>query len=507
MSTNLGINSRFVLREGKFSTDHHRDENAYFNEGFGKPAEITRNITFMFGQQSKMYPLTTMLEGSLTGDRNIRSKTIDHHEYNYPVIGKLHKASVITVATTGTGIGKGGAAFEVTFDSNQIKRYNMVYFSDGSQARVQADPVKVAQGYKYTFQLNGSDPSNSIPASALAVGQKAVAIFTPVSLERSRGSETNSVTHGKIKNQIGVVRKSMTWGDKRNIDRVMNVTMTIENGKGGTKSTNKWMSWFMYQFELNWMKEKEMMYMYSKYNRSINGNKITLSDAVTGESIPTPSGLLEQIPNHTTYTRLTYKKLQDSISDAFYGQSDTNNMRVTLYTGKGGKREFNNAMLEAGYQMLGDLSGVADKFLKGEDYNLYLTGFFDAFYHIDGYYIRVVEYPLFDEGFVAEVRPKHPETGFSLESYRMVFVDDSDVDGEPNLMHLSFGDEPYTHGVEQGLTDVPADLAVGFKSTGNSTPPQISSGINEGAYHRMCSGGIQIKRATRCLHMECIIGL
>ena len=48
-------------------------------------------------------------------------------------------------------------------------------------------------------------------------------------------------------------------------------------------------------------------------------------------------------------------------------------------------------MKEAGATLLGPLGGgdIASKFVTGTERNLALGGFFDKFYHVDGYTIKV----------------------------------------------------------------------------------------------------------------------
>jgi len=499
MST--GFNPKFTLREQKFHDDSHRDENMFYNEGFGKPDQLQSHLTYLFGMGKRKFSLSTMLEGDYTGDSS-KVKIIKTYQYDYPIMGRREKVSTVVRTNSGSNLGIGHSEFTIVLDDARIKKFQIMQSSRGIQARVQKDPVKVEGGYEYTCVLNAVPATSTIPASEVTSGAKWIALYTATSIERSRGSESNTVTYGKVTNQVGIVRKSMSWGDAANLDRVMDIEYVTEKGK-----ENKWMSWFMYQFEMDWLEEHEHAMWYSRYNRDADSGKITLIDAFTNEFVPTGEGLLGQISNVDQYSKLTYNKLTNSIADAFYGHSDMEGMSITLHTGMGGKREFHKAMMEAGAVFLQDYSGVADKFVKGEGYNLTLQGYFDSFYHIDGYFIKVRLNPLFDEGRVATVAPKHPETGWSLESYRMVFVYDGMVDGTPNLQKVALNSAGYAHSVQLGHTDAPRELRGGASSIYGTTPPVVSSEINEGAYYRSQSCGIQMINPNLSFHLECIKGL
>ncbi len=268
-----------------------------------------------------------------------------------------------------------------------------------------------------------------------------------------------------------------------------------------------WMDFEHYQFERAWLEECEHMYWYSRYNRRANGT-IALKDILTGKVIPTGAGMLEQINNYSTYTSLTYNYLQNTVANALFGQSDTDGMSITLHTGRGGMREFDAAMKEAGITQLA-LGDVGDKFIGGSNYNLVSMGFFDAFYHIDGYYIKVKHNPIFDYGRRAIKSPLHPDTGYPLESYRMVFIDDGTFDGEPNLQMVAEKGRRFLHGVVPGMATMPKQYQIlqGAGNINSGSLSLITSDVDKSSYHRLMVGGCQLRRGNTSLHLQCIAGL
>src|SRR5690606_23570170 len=68
-------------------------------------------------------------------------------------------------------------------------------------------------------------------------------------------------------------------------------------------------------------------------------------DPDTQLPIPYGAGVKEQIPNRDTYGILSWRKINNTISDIFYGATDTDKMNVVLFTGLKGKEEFSNAIM------------------------------------------------------------------------------------------------------------------------------------------------------------------
>jgi hypothetical protein len=150
---------------------------------------------------------------------------------------------------------------------------------------------------------------------------------------------------------------------------------------------------------------------------------------------------------------------------------------------------------------------AATKFIKGDgNYDLISTGFFNAMYHIDGYYIKVKHNPIFDYGRRALKSPLHPETGFPLESYRMVFIDDGEFDGEPNLQFVAEKGRRMLHGTVTGLTNAPRQYQL-MKDRNSSNAEfggmlKLASDKDAASYHRLATAGANLRRGNTSLHLQ-----
>jgi hypothetical protein len=498
---------RFQVHQDIFDGKALLDEQNFYHQRYGKPDELSMKLTWLLGDSTGSFPLAMATMGDVVSPNgfkksNAKVKELNDIQFTYPVMSRLNKAIVVAEDNTGANLGLAGATFNITFTDNWAKRNYMIESPLGVQAYILTDPDKVSNGWKYTLQLNAVSDSTVVPPSEVVAGQLWAELNTFNPESESRGTEFKRVAPGKYKNQMSIIRLSHQWAGNAS-SKVMPIQISHE----GKSNMDLWMDFEHYQFERAWLEECEHMYWYSRYNRRANGT-IALKDILTGKVIPTGAGMLEQINNYSTYTSLTYNYLQNTVANALFGQSDTDGMSITLHTGRGGMREFDAAMKEAGITQLA-LGDVGDKFIGGSNYNLVSMGFFDSFYHIDGYYIKVKHNPIFDYGRRAIKSPLHPDTGYPLESYRMVFIDDGTFDGEPNLQMVAEKGRRFLHGVVPGMATMPKQYQIlqGAGNINSGSLSLITSDVDKSSYHRLMVGGCQLRRGNTSLHLQCIAGL
>lgn len=496
---------KYQVQEMIYDSKSMLDEQNFYHQRQGSPSELTRKLTFILGDYNKNYPISMMTLGATGYSKNLKGTAteLDDVQFTYPVMGRDTKVSIVAESKYNSGDkpGIGHAPFFLYLTDNWIKRYYVIQSEHGIQAYVLQDAEKEGNMWKYTCQLDPATAEDFCPLTELEGGTKWIELSTAVAESESRTTESSMVMPGSFKNQMSIMRHGLSWAGNA-ANKIMRITVEGANGK----STDVWMDYFMWQFEKSWLAQCEHNYWYSKYNRAANGS-IALKDVLTGKVIPRGGGILEQITNKSTYTKLTYDSLANKIGDALFGQSDTDGMTITLYTGKGGMREIDRAMKAQGVKFLTDFTGVADKFVTGTGRELMLGGFFNGFYHIDGYTIKVKHNPVFDLGKVAMVSPRHPESGLPLESYRMVFIDDNDYDGQANIRHVAQKGRSFLDGVVKGLTPMPKSLEIkgGFSSDLNSA--LLSTDQDKSAYTRLKTAGICMLRANKCFDLQCVAGL
>src|SRR5574343_6505 len=197
---NLNLKEKFVVREQLFSANAHMDAEAFYSQQHGdKPTVLTSRFVYLLDSQSAKYPISTMLEsGIIKGSM----KTVKEVQYEYPVVGRLWKASKIASAPTSltpNDLGIGNSPFYLIFEDNWIKKYYIIESQRGVQLYVTSDPVQLAPNqFRYEVVLTGANPTVSCPVSEVQAGVTWVMLNTAISWERSRGTTTNTVNPGKV---------------------------------------------------------------------------------------------------------------------------------------------------------------------------------------------------------------------------------------------------------------------------------------------------------------------
>jgi len=234
-----------------------------------------------------------------------------------------------------------------------------------------------------------------------------------------------------------------------------------------------------------------MYYWYGQKTYDSNGS--TFMKDENGQPVIVGPGLFEQIVNTDTYSTMTESKLKNIIGDLFYQMTDANQKQITLYTGTGGAREFDEA-LKSHFAGNTFKVGGENRFITGSGRNLGLTGYFTTYEHVDGHVINVVKIPLFDHGPVAQAREKHPVTGYSMESYRMVFVDQSNYDGQANLTMIS----------KKGREMMRWCVAGSVVPRGFSGSDARASDVDGASVHMLKTAGICLRRFDTSLDIQCV---
>ncbi len=473
------------------------DTNSLVNALMEKPEELSPIITHLAGREEKKFPLSFLTEG--VGN----TRSIDRYEYEYRV--KTHEVNVRPVvrsvnAGTDTNVGANGTPFEVVFpDKWFIFPYTLVSQS-GELARIMKDPEPVGEGWKYTLQLVKPNAGGLSTAAGedLAAGALWGMLFANVGIDFSRGNASNWTAPGLVRSKIGTVRKSYQFSGNAK-DYVAQFDLPLKEGS----STKLWMDYEEYRHMLKFKEECEMYYWYGQRTHDDNG-RTQMTDE-NGQPVVSGPGLFEQIINKDTYSSLTQRKIEDVIGDLFYGMTDATDKQVTLFTGVGGAREFDKALrayyangvsgtgVTTGANVNSYLRTTESKFITGSGRSLGVTGYFTSYDHIDGHTVNVVKVPLFDHGPVAQASKKHPESGLPLESYRMVFVDQSNYDGENNLQMINKKGREMLRWAVAGSV-----VPKGFRETDTR-----ASDIDGASVHMLKTAGILLRRFDTSLDLQC----
>ena len=475
--TNISVQKTF------YNDSQMTDMNSLANALLSKPAELSPIITHLSGKDDKRFPLSFLTEGV----GNVKS--IDRLEYEYRVATqRLRTRPVASAPATVTSLGVGGATFEVAFPDKHFVFPYVLVSQTGVQARIMKAPESRGSEWVYTLQLVNPSATATMPAADVGVGALFAQMYAPVGVDFSRGNASNWETPGLVRNKLTTVRKSYHMSGNAK-DFVAEFSLPT---KGGS-TTKLWMDYEEYLHMLDFKEECEMYYWYGQKSYDSNG-QTSMKDE-NGQPVIVGPGLLEQITNTDTYSTMTETKLKNIIGDLFYGMTDASNKQVTLYTGTGGAREFDEALKSHfGGTNSFKVSSGDSRFITGSGRNLGLTGYFNSYEHVDGHVINVVKLPMFDHGAVAQARAKHPVTGYSLESYRMVFVDQSNYDGQNNLQMIS----------KKGREMMRWCVAGSVVPRGFDSSSSRASDVDGASVHMLKTAGIALKRFDTSLDITCV---
>lgn len=478
------------LYDMTYDSKAYTDENLLYKHKLLEPSKLSKNLTYLYGKDSNMFPLLSNTEGQ--GLVSAKKIAMNDTQYTWPTMGRMkHTSNVIALTnSTNTYPGLNFTPFEVTMEDDWFIRQHGATSPDGAHlVRIQGDPVKLGPNkFKYTMVIQGGDPTEFVSLDNFAAGKAWVMGVPTVAATKSDGNRNNKMFPGKMTNQFGFHRFSMEI-----TGNVANKVTVVEFDLDGGGTTNMWMPFEMKTWELDRRLMTETDLWYSKYNRDDQG-RITLYDEETGEAIPRGAGvkeIIQSVGNYDTYSTLTLAKLDSAINTIFGNRVDNTPMEIVLYTGAGGVRVFHDAMMSAAVSNQ-YFTPLGDHVISGGEHLQY-GKYFNQYKTIDGKILTVRETNLFNHGLIAEMQRANGDLymGYPLDAFNLVFLDHSKSDnGERNInLVVEKGREIIT-GIYKGMTNLPGSWA------GIPEGKLLSSKKDEASYEILTSDGISFKNAT-----------
>lgn len=486
-----------VIRNQKFDNSKYTDENfMYSNQLVDVPA-INNYVTYLFGRENDMFPLSFLTEGS----GNIKRKTFKSNDtqYTWAVMGSMNyinrivRLSNSNLATPGLGF----TYFKAVFETDSIpKDFGAVTPDHKNRVRTTGEPVRLGdKEYEYEFQIFGGEPTESVALGNFMAGSAWVMTTPTVAQSQSTGNRNIRTTPGKMTNQLSLHRYTMNIaGNAKN--KV--TTFSFKTKNGGT--TNMWIPEEMFQFEMRRRVLAEDELWYSVYNRDTKGN-ITTIDKETNQPVPTGAGVKQFIQaagNHMYYTTMTLDLIEAQINRIKVNRTDGSMPNIVIYGGAGAKREFQQAIKSTAvnsqyYEKLGHEE------IKSLGMDLQFGKYFTAFRTIDGTIITFVEAGIFNKGPRAKMDIANGRmiNQFPVESYNMVFLDhgrDAET-GESNIQMVKEEGRELITGIYRGMTPIPSEW-------GAVNTPLLSTDKDVASYEVMYSSGIAITNATTSFWFE-----
>ena len=466
----------------------------FYNTPYMKPEMLTKSLVHLHGQQmQESLMLHQMTIGNAIYGKDlssIKAEPVGTMEYKWMIMGRVFRNGITTHTPYGVNdrVGFGQEKFLIWFDVNVFDKHYTIESPNEYQIRLISDGELDANGWRYEAVCQSH---LFVPQSELANGNEWAQLFSVNSEEDS--DETGHgyrVLPGEATNQLNVLRATRKW--KAN---VANKKLTVEVPVDGNKVSKYWIEQDKFFFDLFWMKSKETVMMYGVYNRSDNNTVPLRENNASSAIIRVGAGLLEQIPNTMNYTSLSYDLLRTIIMDIYFSNPLTAAQSVTLMTGQGGMEEFDRAMKD--YLGTANVSWntTNDKVVSGSGQTMEVNGYFTKVHFIGGYQVNVVHNKMFDYGLRAVKSPTHPVTNLPLESYRMVFLNNS-IDGNVNLQYVYEEGREVMDKYILGMTANPA----GVPDSQLVVTPRMESSMQ-----RVGTCGISLLNPNYSLHLKYLV--
>lgn len=481
-----------------YNTDSHVDENTLYKMMLTEPVLLSKNITYLYGKDSDMFPLLSNTEG-LGFTKSV--KPLRDTQYEWPVMGRMKHTDIVCglVNNALTTPGIANTPFEVIFQTNRfIGQFGVMSPDKQHLLRVQGEPTQIGVNkWKYTLVIVGSDAAEFVSLDNFTDGKVWVMTAPSVAAQLSDGNRSNRMAPGKMTNQFGFLRFTQNIAGN-----IANKVVVYEFDTEGGGKTSMWMPFEMKMFELDRRLMLETDLWISKYNRDSNG-VVTTKDEITGLPVPRGAGIFEILDlsgNHDTYAapNLTITKITNTVTSVFGNRVDKTPMEIVLYTGAGGLRSFNNALM-ADANSRNYFVSLGDKIVGGDGRYMTYGNYFTQYRTIDGHLVTVRESQFFNHGLLAEMDRANGNMidGLPAFSYNMCFLDHSmDDSGERNIQLVAEEGREIMTGVYKGMTNLPAvwNAAV----SGNL----LSDTRDKASYEVLMSQGVNMKNNTTSFWLE-----
>lgn len=488
---------KFIKQAVNYDSDYFVDENTLYRNEMVSPIEISQAVTYLFGMQSKSLPL---LNNTL-GQHGVKSKKptmLNETTYTWKVMGRMELlTSVDSLVGSMEKPGLGGASFDVLFRDGMVHAYYTLYSPSGLKMRVNYEPTREGQLWRANVTLMSTDTTAYVPLGDFTAGLAWGYGVPTIARSKSDGTASNRVTPGEATNQFGFYRFSDNIAG--NIaNQVTEIQFSFDNGT----SSNLWMPQEMLQFEWQNSQMIEQDLWSSEYNRSEDGT-ITLIDPETNEPIPKGAGVYETVKsvgNYDTYYNLTVEKLDSIVSYLYDHRTDETPGEIILYTGAGGMRMFNDAVMrEATASQF--FTPLGSEIISGGDHLKY-GAYFRQYKTVSDVLLTVQETDYFNHGTDAQQQRKNGKVykGLPHKSYDMVILDHSmDNNGGRNIELVAEEGREKLVKIYEGMSPIPA---VWGPAAGGNMIGRAATKKDIASYEIIQSAGINMKNPYTSFLLE-----
>lgn len=483
-----------------YSKEAYKDENMLLNLKGLTPTLLSRNLTWLWGNELKM-PLLTLTEasGAVTTRKPIKA---GNPQYYWNVMTKLKMTTqVVKLCTVTSQPARGGQPIVVEFNDNHvlIPQYSLRSPDGKWQLRIERVETTSEGTYRATLRPFVSK-DEYIDMANFRLGLHWAQAVPTIPQSKSDGNYSNTQSPMQVTNQFGYHRFSeVIAGNASNF--VVNFTME----KAGGETEEAWMPLQMKEWEFKRRLVLGEDLWFSEYNRNAR-NVIEMIDPDTGEPVPRGAGIKEILTaagRNYEFTESSFNidLLDYALESSFNGRLSNMPAQVYIHCGKGFIKLFNKMLMkEARNNGYFDKLGM-EEIQKVRDGELRYGSYFTSYRTINGQIVHLVEEDAFTYCPTAEAQKANNFLidGLPPLSYTGVVMNHGkENNGERNVMMVYEEGRDVITGVYEGMSNIPAVWGaaptVQMKKLG--TRKDIAS------YEYMCSQGINIANPYSCFYMN-----
>lgn len=476
----------------KFDSKTMVDSNSLAQALMTRP-DLSTTVANAIGDKFYLQYLTQGSGRVAKGEVPNKFKYVGNSQYKWFLMGDLtHPVTITADATPATNIGINFTPFSITVSEPYFAEGDVVQFKSGVQARIQDNgkPLGGPEGdHTYSCVIVSASSTDTVPATDVEAGALVVFYYTAFE-EGSEGGSSKRAFPMSFENQLTTSRWTWSMTGSAATDVMV---LQMKTDKGNTY--NLWMHYEEFIQTKLWMQQSEYLRWYGKYNRTTQGE--VMLPGKNGRPVLVGAGVLDQIAgsHERTYSLESANEdlFREFLIDIQIASKEAENKKIMMFTGSGGMNVFHKAMKEA--QQAAQI--VDTHFVSKTTLGLKFGENFVTYKGLHGTELTVVYNPLFDD------RNKHPylhpKTGLPYESYRMVFLDFSDYDGDPNIEMVTKGKDGQDRSMQMWYTA--GGVTPEYERDSGMAKVLRSHGRDTFECYKLSETGIMVKNPLTCGQM------
>ncbi len=417
-----------------------------------KPHEMGIILSYAFGTENSNP--ANVLSCLTEAIGNVETVEVENDLYRWEVVYQNNVGVKIIEGDSTTNAGLNRKPVTLVLEEKAFSGIDKVKFYSGQFANIVAEPVQVANGWKYTFQF--ADPNKYFTTEDVTAGNMITMGWSPVSEASDRGGYIDVHTATKYQNILTTTRIEHTVTGAALKQKIV---IAIPTAKG---DVYKWIEYAKWEAMRKLMEREERSLIYGEYS---DGPNAILGP--NGRPVLEGAGIRQQISqrNKMFYTDLSYDMFMEYLMNLSYASNGTGgDHKFVGLTGRRGMILF-DAMIQAVVRNLNIKVYEGGQFVDGKGMNMKYGSQFKTVEFPNGIEFTVAHCKYYDEFYENQILDS---AGWPLESSRFTIMKVGSSAKGANLKKVIQKGMNIASAQITGMVDIDGNYKQGFAPT--STP-------------------------------------